>query len=187
MAVFISLLRGINVGGHNCIKMDALRELYRSLRFEGAQTYVQSGNVVFRSRKKDAAKVARQIQEAIEKKFKCRPEIMVRTLDQMRSVIARNPFARRQDVEPAKLLVSFLLAEPKPGAEKEIEKQNFSPEEIHVSGQEVYIYFPNGIGKSKLPWSRLDKFLGTSGTGRNWNSVTKLLEMAEEIERVAKR
>jgi uncharacterized protein (DUF1697 family) len=182
MIVLISMLRGINVGGHNIIKMDALRELFASLKFANPQTYVQSGNVIFQSAEHDLEKVAGRIQKGIEKKFACRPEIIVRTADELRTVIKKNPFAKRTGIEPAKLLVSFLQAKPSKARREELIKQKFSPEELHLAEQELYIYFPNGIGQSKLPWSRLDKILGTSGTGRNWNSVSKMLKMAEAQE-----
>ena len=176
------MLRGINVGGHNIIKMDALRALYSSLKFGNPQTYVQSGNVVFQSGDHDSEAVVNRIQNGIEKKFGCRPEIIVRTAHELRRVIKKNPFAKREGIEPAKLLVSFLRTKPTKSARKELLKQKFSPEELHVGEQELYIYFPNGMGQTKLPWSRLDKILGTAGTGRNWNSVNKLLEMAEAQE-----
>ena len=79
MPVYISMLRGVNVGGHNVIKMDALRELYTSLKLENPQSYVQSGNVVFRAKKSDEAALSRTIQSAIEKTFGFRPEIILRS------------------------------------------------------------------------------------------------------------
>ncbi len=186
MPVIISMLRGINVGGHNIIKMDALRELYASLKFENPQTYVQSGNVVFGSSDSHLDKIAKRIQQAIEKKFKCSPEIILRTADDLRAVIKKNPFAKRPNIDPAKLLVSFLASDPGNQARETLRQQKFAPEEMHIATRELYIYFPNGMGKSKLPWSRLDKILQTPATGRNWNSVNKMLEMAEAMERAPK-
>ncbi len=186
MPVIISMLRGINVGGHNIIKMDALRELYASLEFEDPQTYVQSGNVIFRSSQANLGKIAKRIQEAIEKTFKCRPEIILRTADDLRTVIKKNPFAKRPNIEPARLLVSFLASDPGDQARETLRRQKFSPEEMHIATRELYIYFPNGMGKSKLPWSSLDKILHTPATGRNWNSVNKMLEIAEAMESAPK-
>ena len=108
--------------------------------------------------------------------------MIVRTAAELRSVIAKNPFVERANIEPNKLLVTFLASDPGKEARENLRKQNFAPEELHVADRELYIYFPNGIGKSKLPWSRLDKILQTPGTGRNWNSVTKMLEIAEKLE-----
>jgi len=182
MPVLISMLRAVNVGGHSQIKMEALRALYASLKFENPQTYEQSGNVIFKTNERDLALIAKRIQQSIEKKFACRPEVILRTAAELRSVIAKNPFAERANIEPNKLLVTFLASDPGKEARETLRKQKFAPEELHVADRELYIYFPNGIGKSKLPWSRLDKILQTPGTGRNWNSVTKMLEIAEKLE-----
>ena len=182
MPVLISMLRAVNVGGHSKIKMDALRALYASLKFEHPQTYVQSGNVIFKTKDRDLVLIAKRIQQSIEKKFACCPEVILRTTAELRSVVAKNPFAERKNIEPNKLLVTFLAADPGKEAREGLRKQNFEPEELAIADRELYIYFPNGMGKSKLPWGRIDKILQTPGTGRNWNSVTKILEMAEKLE-----
>lgn len=182
MAVVISLLRGINVGGNHQIKMDALRELYASLKLKDIQTYVQSGNVVFRASDKDLAKLPRRIEDALEKKYGFRPDVIHRTASEMKDTVARNPFAGRGDIEPGKLLVLFLADRLSKEARAKVLELKIGPEEMHVSDQEVYIYFPEGMGRSKFPFTAFGKALQTSSTGRNWNSVTKLLEMAEKLE-----
>src|SRR5271166_158926 len=111
MTVVISMLRGVNVGGHNKIKMDALRDLYKSLGLRDAQTYVQSGNVAFKTDAEGLASLAKRIEDAIERKFGFRPGVTLRTAADLRDVIARNPFAKRRDVDPGKLIVTFLAAE----------------------------------------------------------------------------
>ena len=181
MPVIISMLRGVNLGPHNRIKMDALRALYSSLKLENPRTYVQSGNVIFRTKEKDPTLIAGKIQKALEKKLACRTEVILRTTDELRKTVAANPFAGR-DLEPGKILVTFLAAEPGREAEKALETFKKYPEDLHLKGRELYIYFPNGAGRSKLPWSRVEKFLKVSGTARNWNSVTNMLKMAEEME-----
>jgi uncharacterized protein (DUF1697 family) len=181
MPVLISMLRGVNVGGHNKIKMDALRALYESLKFEDPRTYVQSGNVIFRTKEKNSAALAKKIQSAIEGKFGFRPEVILRTTDEMRSAIATSPFAGR-NLEPGKTLVTFLARDPGTGASETLRSLKDFPEELHLLGRELYIYFPNGAGKTKLPWSKVEKLFNTTGTARNWNSVTKMLAMAEEME-----
>src|SRR5450755_137010 len=112
MTAMICLLRGVNVGGHNQIKMDALRTLCESLKLGNAQTYIQSGNVVFQSSERDPDKLAARIGGAIEKKHGFRPDVVLRTASEMRAVIARNPFSRRNGIEPNKLAVMFLSSEP---------------------------------------------------------------------------
>ena len=182
MAVIISMLRGVNVGGHNKIKMDALRALYASLKLRDAQTYVQSGNVIFRTDERDVSRLTKRIEDGIERKFGFRPNVILRTAAEMRDVIARNPFAKRRGIEPSKLLVSFLASDPGEEAQEKVRQMKCDPEELRIEGRELYIYFPNGIGRSKLPWAGLGKMLKTAGTGRNWNSVRKMLEMAEGME-----
>ena len=181
MPVYISMLRGVNVGGHNLIKMDALRELYTSLKLENPQSYVQSGNVVFRTKKTDETALARAIQSAIEKTFGFRPEIILRSSAELRNVIAANPFAQRAGIEPNKLNVGFLLTKPSPETSKKLETLTNKPEELHLVGRELYIYFPDGMGRSKLP-PLLDRLLKIPTTVRNWNSVTKLAEIANRLE-----
>ena len=182
MPVLISMLRGINLGSHNRIKMDDLRGVYKSLKLEDPRTYVQSGNVIFRTKEKNLATLANKIQDAIEKKCKCRPNVILRTTDELKKAIAATPFADRPHLEPGKILVTFLAAEPPQEAAKNLATYKDYPEELHLKGRELYIYFPNGAGKSKLPWSSVERLLKVTGTARNWNSVTKMLAMAEEME-----
>jgi uncharacterized protein (DUF1697 family) len=182
MPVLISMLRGVNVGPHNRIKMDKLRAVYESLQFENPRTYVQSGNVVFRSKQRSTPQLAKKIQAAIQKQCSCNPVVILRTTQEMRAAIAASPFAKGRQLEPGKILVTFLDAEPPAGAHATIQGLKQYPEELHLKGRELYIYFPNGAGKTKLPWSAVEKLLKVNGTARNWNSVTNLLKMAEEME-----
>jgi uncharacterized protein (DUF1697 family) len=182
MAVMVSMLRGVNVGGHNMIKMEALRALYASLGIRDAQTYVQSGNVVFRTRERDLGQLARRIENAIKRRFGFRPEVILRTPSDLRAVIRRNPFASPPDLDPRKLLVTFLASDPGPEARDRMLKINAGPEELRIEGRELTIYYPNGMGRAKLSPALIEKTLETSGTARNWNTVRKLLEIAEKLE-----
>src|SRR5437870_4010669 len=116
MPVIVSMLRAVNVGGHNKIKMDALRALYDSLKLRDPQSYVQSGNVVFRTGERDMARLAKRIEDAIERTFEFRPRVILRTTAELRETIARNPFAKRDEIHPGKLLVMFLASQPSPEA-----------------------------------------------------------------------
>jgi len=182
MPAIVCLLRGVNLGGHNLIKMDDLRALCASLKCRNPQTYVQSGNVVFESGEKNQVTLSRKIAAAIERKCGFRPSVILRTAAELRGVVQRNPFAGRSGIEPGKLLVTFLAEKPARAAAAALKKRAISPEELHLIGSEIYVYFPNGAGRSRLNWSSLDKTLQTTGTARNWNTVTKLLAMAEAIE-----
>ena len=182
MPVLISMLRGVNVGAHNRIKMDALRAIYEALGLKDPRTYVQSGNVIFRTKEKSTRKLAIKIQDAIEKSFKFRPAVIVRTLDELREAIAATPFDARRNLHPGKVLVTFLEDVPQAEAAAKLATLKSYPEEIHLLGRELYIYFPDGAGKSKLPWSQVEKLLKVNGTARNWNSVRAMLEIAEKLE-----
>ena len=182
MPVAISMLRGINVGGHNSLKMESLRAMYESLGLRDAQTYVQSGNVVFRTTARDLAPLAKRIEGKIEQTFGFRPGVIIRSSSDLREVIRRNPFATRQGIEPGKLLITFLAAVPSPEAREKMLGIQADPEEMHIEGREVYAYYPNGMGRAKLSPALIERTLKTAGTGRNWNTVTKLLEMAEKLE-----
>jgi uncharacterized protein (DUF1697 family) len=182
MAVIICMLRGVNVGGHNKIKMDALKALCVSLKLKDPQTFIQSGNVIFRTEEKDLANVAKRIGDAIQKKIGFRPDVILRTAAELRDAIARNPFAKRTGIEPNRFLVTFLAADPGKEALKKALAIETAPEELHILGREAYIYFHNGMARPKMSWPKIERALGTSGTGRNWNSVTKMLEMAEKLE-----
>jgi uncharacterized protein (DUF1697 family) len=182
MPVIILMLRGVNVGGHNVFKMDALRTLYESLGFRNVESYVQSGNVVFSSEAQSLAALAKQIGDGIEKRFGFRPDLILRTPSDLKSVIARNPFARRQDLDPRKLHVMFLADNPQKEALQQIAELKTDPEELRISGRELYMYFHNGMGRSGLSLNKIEKILSTPGTARNWNTVEKLLEMARRLE-----
>jgi uncharacterized protein (DUF1697 family) len=162
--------------------MEALRACCESLKLRNPQTYVQSGNVVFKTSQSNLDKLAKQIETAIEKNFGFHSAVILRTTSEMRDIVAKNPFAKRRDIEPGKLLVNFLASHPNAEGREKVRTIKTDPEEMHLIGRELYIYFPNGMGRTKLPWATLDRVLKTSATGRNWNSVTKLLAMAEEME-----
>jgi uncharacterized protein (DUF1697 family) len=182
MAVVIALLRGVNVGGHNKIKMEALRALFESLKLRDPHTYIQSGNVVFRTKERDLGILTQRIENGIERTFGFRAAVILRTTSDLRDVILRNPFATRRGIDPHKLLVTFLASDPDADARSQVLKIKIESEELKIDGREAYIYFPNGIARSKLSWATIAKTLKTSGTARNWNSVTKLLEIAESLE-----
>lgn len=181
MPVIVSMLRGVNVGGHHLIRMDPLRELYRSLDLQDPQTLLQSGNVVFRTTQRNLPALAARIETAIEEAVGFRPLVILRTAPALRDVVKQNPFAERTNVEPAKLAVLFLAGEPSAEAYARVRGLKTDPEELRIA-REVYVHYPNGMGRSKLTAAVIEKALGVAATGRNWNTVTKLVELAEQLE-----
>ena len=181
MNSWIALLRGVNVTGRNMISMELLRDICVTLKLRNPRTYIQSGNVVFGSPETDPAKLAARLGSAIEKRCGFRPSVMLRTADEMRDVVMRNPYAARQNIDPGKFAVFFMASQPHPEVSNKVMAINVGGEEIRVDGRELYIYFPDGQGKSKLP-PILERTLKMPATARNWNTVNKLLAMAEEAD-----
>jgi uncharacterized protein (DUF1697 family) len=176
--VVIALLRGVNVGGHNRIKMEVLKSLCEGLGLCDIRTYIQSGNIVFSTSDKSLAKVAGRIEDSIEKEAGFRPSVILRTASELHGVVARNPFADREDVAPNKLYVTFLASEPTTEARDKVLAFKADPEELRIVGRELYIFFPDGMGRTKLPLPAIERALKVPATARNWNTVTKLVEMA---------
>ena len=177
MPVIISIL-----GPHRRLQMESLRAVYQSLKLHDCQTFVQSGNVIFRTEERDLVQLARGIENAIERKFGFHSDVILRTAAEMRDVIARNPFAERPGLDPKRFLVTFLTADPGKDARARLLELKTEPDELRANGRELYVYYPNGVGRPKLSWTAIEKVLKVSGTARNWNSITKMLAMAEKLE-----
>jgi uncharacterized protein (DUF1697 family) len=178
----IAMLRAVNVAGHQKIGMEALKTLCSAMGWKDVKTYIQSGNIVFREVGKTPEKLARKLEDGIEAEFGFRPAVLVRTAAEMRKVIANNPFAQRDEVQPNKLLVVFMSSAPTQKTVDQVLALPCDPEEIHILGREIYIYYPEGMARPKIPLARLERILQCSSTGRNWNTVNKLLAMAEALE-----
>jgi uncharacterized protein (DUF1697 family) len=176
------MLRAVNLGKHHRLKMDDLRAMCESLKLRDVQTYLQSGNVVFRAQAHDPTVLTRRLEKEIGRTFGFHSDVITRTVPEMRQVVARNPFAKRRDIDPSRLLVTFLATDPGDEARARVRTIETDPEELHIDGRELYVYFPNGMGRSKLPFSAIEKAVKTSGTARNWNTVTRLLEIAERLD-----
>ncbi len=127
-------------------------------------------------------RIASKIENAIEQGFGFRPDVILRTSNELNDVIQRNPFAAQKDVDPSKLLVNFLASDPAPDVREKLLAIQTSPDVMYPIGRELFIYFANGMGNSKLPTARISKVVGTPMTGRNWTSVLKLAEMASPLE-----
>lgn len=182
MTVFVSMLRGVNLGPHRRLKMDELCSVYESLKLRDVQSFLQSGNVLFRTDAKDEDALKNRLEKSIQQRFGFSSDVILRTTAELKNVIAKNPFAKRRDIEPAKLLVTFLATDPGEAARKQVREIKTAPEDLRIQGREIYTYYPNGMARPKVPWAAIERIIKTSGTGRNWNTVTKLLELAEKLE-----
>jgi uncharacterized protein (DUF1697 family) len=181
--VAVSLLRGVNLGPNRRMRMEALRAVYEALGLRNVQTLLQSGNVLFCCAERGYAKLGARIEDAVEQEFGFRAAAVQRTASELRDVVARNPFAGRAGIDPSKLLVDFLGSVPDPEAQARLTALRVEPDEICIVGNELYIYFPNGMARPKLTAAQLDRALGKlPATGRNWNTVAKLTELAARME-----
>ena len=176
---YISLLRGINVSGKNTIKMVELKSLYESLGFTDIITYIQSGNVVFNSNKKDKAKLEETIEDAIEAEYKFRVPVNIRSKDEFKNIIAKNPFGTIDPVKDGtKFLVTFLYSKPALKLIAELQNYVVKPEQLVAESKQLYLYCPNGYGKSKLSNTFIERKLGVKATTRNWKSVCNLYDLS---------
>ena len=181
MPVFLAFLRGINVGGKKTIAMGKLKALLEELGFEGVKTHLNSGNVVFAAKEKNANKLTKTIESAVGKEFGFAPVIVLRNSAELKAILAKNPFPKMEKSDPSHLLVMTLAGKPNAGAKSKLADAYQGDEEIHIAGENVYLTYPNGIGRSKLTNTLLEKHLGVAGTARNWNTLTKLLAIAESL------
>ena len=164
MPVHVALLRGINVGAHKRMSMEALRKVFTDLSLDDVQTHLQSGNVVFRSKKGDNSKLSKRIEAAIEQAFGFHSDVILRSETELRQAIGANPFADRSDLDPSRLLVLFLDGRLSTVEIEAVRALNVPPDEARPLETEIYVYYPNGMGRSKLD-AALGKVLKTKGTG----------------------
>ena len=181
MKTYISILRGINVGGNRILKMDDLRQMYADLGFVGSQTYIQSGNVVFRYRKVNPTELESEITRKILVKFNLDVPVIVKEESELKTIAANNPFISEMRYGIDHLHVTFLSANPDPDKFDKIKNENFYPVEFRLLGSAIYLYCPEGYSKSKLTNGYLESRLRLKATTRNWRTLTKLVGMAEKI------
>lgn len=174
----VAFLRGINVGGNKKLSMGELREFLTELGFTRVQTLLQSGNVVFDAEDRSPQELEIFLAEEVEQRFALTTEFIVRTPEEIASVVARNPFPDEAIQDPGHMLVLFMKTEPLAKDIEALQASIVGREVVHADGKHVYAIFPDGIGDSKLT-SQLDRKLGKTWTGRNWNTVSKLAEMTK--------
>jgi uncharacterized protein (DUF1697 family) len=181
MQTFIAILRGINVSGQKKILMADLKILFEDLQFCEVQTYIQSGNVVFKTATKlSDIKLADKIEKAISKKYNFEVPVITRTKEEIEKLIAINPFSKKKNIDLKKLHVTFLSALPKKENVASINKTDFSPDQFNIEGKEIYLHIPESYGETKLSNTFFEKKLKVTATTRNWNTVNKLLEMTSQ-------
>ena len=181
MNTYISLLRGINITGNKIVRMADLKALYESLGFSDVTTYIQSGNVIFGSRSNDPDAVAEKIMAGVKKKFGFDVTILIRRPDEMKSIIRKNPFIGRKNLNEQGLYVTFLQHKPSPELVKALAPLAAKTrDQFEIPGTEIYLHCFTGYGKTLLNNSFFEKYLKVRASTRNWRVVNELLRMTTE-------
>jgi uncharacterized protein (DUF1697 family) len=179
MTSYVALLRAVNVAGKS-LAMSALRDYAAALGLADPRTLLQSGNLIFRSSGKKPAELEKLLEREAEKRLGVTTDFLVRSGKELTSIIANNPFPAAARRDPARLLVMFLKDEPPTDAVAALRKAIVGREKIEADARQLYIVYPDGIGRSKLTTSLIEKRIATRGTGRKWNTLVKLAAAAAE-------
>jgi uncharacterized protein (DUF1697 family) len=177
MKTYIALFRGINVGGRNMLPMKELKPMLERNGCLDVQTYIQSGNVVFRSAMSDVARLSKRLTTAISKSHGFEPHVLMLTRAELERAAAANPFPEAGE-HPQSLHLFFLAERPKKPDLKACEGLKIQSERFELKGSVLYLHTPDGFGTSKLA-AHAEKFLGVPATARNWRTVVTLLEMTK--------
>jgi len=171
---YIALLRGINVGGAKLVAMSDLRDLCGGLGFEGATTLLQSGNLLFRCKPVAAARLERQLERGIAGEIGVECNVVVRSAKEWQQLVDANPFREEARRDPGHLLAMVLKQPPDAKAVKKLQEGIPGREIVSAGTRHLYIVYPDGVGRSKLTHTFIEKLLGTRGTARNWNTVLRV-------------
>jgi len=174
--IYIGLFRGINVGGKNILPMRELVSILKEIGYENIRTYIQSGNVVFSSKKIIGPKAADEISREIERKIGFSPKVVILSAKQLQSSINNNPFPT---IDGKALHFFFLESLPESPDIERLKLLKAKSEKFALEGKVFYLHAPEGVGRSKLA-AAVEKSIGLPLTARNWNTVNKLSKMVEE-------
>jgi uncharacterized protein (DUF1697 family) len=177
---WIALFRGINVGGHGILPMKKLVALLEGLGCRNVATYIQSGNAVFQSAEADAGKLTKRIEAAVKAGCGFEPRVLVLSAGELQKAARANPFPQAREA-PQFVHLMFLAEAPQGPNVAALKQAKTSSENFALKGKVFYLYTPDGAGNSRLA-GRAEHWLGVAATGRNWNTVTKLIEMAKAAE-----
>ncbi len=179
MSMYVALLRAVNVGGRKKVAMGSLREMCEEAGLAGARTLLQSGNLVFDSDLRSTDDLERLLEAEAQRRLGLATRFFVRTADEWASVVVDNPFPEEAERDPSHLLVLALSTSPASEDIEALRAAIVGREVVAARGRQVYAFYPDGIGRSKLTNAVLERALGGPCTGRNWNTVRKLLDMVE--------
>ena len=180
MHTHLALLRGINVSGHNMIKMDVLKSTLEDMGFQNVQTYIQSGNVFIDSDEESQAKIAFIIKQEIYRVFGYDVPIIVISKADLQACFTNCNFLKENDFDTKKLYVAFVSKELKSDNINDLKMSQIKPDEVQIDKTRIFIKYHIGAGKTRLDQKYIEKKLNLTATIRNWNTVSQLLKMYEE-------
>lgn len=160
--------------------MERLRESFETLGFEQVQTYIQSGNVVFKAGKSSADALCQKVEKKLKEDFGFPVVVVMRTQHELATTIAKNPFLKERGIDVAKLHVTFLSEYPQDPAMKRLEALTPGSDRSFHIGTEIYWYLPNGVSQSVLMKAPVDRILAVSTTTRNWRTTNAILQMCRD-------
>jgi uncharacterized protein (DUF1697 family) len=180
MTTHLALLRGINVSGHNMMKMEALKTMLENIGFTNVRTYLQSGNVFVDTEEESASKVGFMIKQEIFKVFGHEVPTIVITKEDLELCFKNSPYLKEKDIDTKKLYVAFVSTALKSENINDLKISQFKPDEASIDGNRIFIKYDIGAGKTRLEGKYIEKKLNVIVTMRNWNTVTNLLKMYSE-------
>ena len=180
MTTHLALLRGINVSGHNMMKMEALKTMLENIGFQNVRTYLQSGNVFVDTEEESASKVGFMIKQEIFKVFGHEVPTIVITKEDLELCFKNNPYLKEKEVDTKKLYVAFVSTILKSENINDLKISQFKPDEASIDTNRIFIKYAIGAGKTRLEGKYIEKKLNVIVTMRNWNTVTNLLAMYNE-------
>jgi uncharacterized protein (DUF1697 family) len=180
MNKYIAILRGINVSGHNIIKMKDLQAMFAGIGFKNVATYIQSGNVVFESKPAANSQLAGRISTEISASFAYSVPVIVITAVELKTVAGNNPFIIQRSEDESKLHVTFLAGEPGTELKNSIHRDEYIPEKFSFGHHAVYLFCPNGYGNARLNNNFFEKRLKVQATTRNWKTILALAALTEK-------
>lgn len=182
MTTHLALLRGINVSGHNMIKMEELKTILSNVGFQNVETYIQTGNVFLDSEEENGAAVGFQIKQEIFKALGLEVPVVVISKKDLEDCLSNNPFLKERDADLKKLYVAFVSKTLKKENINDLKISQFKPDEASIDESRIYIKYAVGAGKTRFDQKYIEKKLNVTATIRNWNTITTLLEMYRERE-----
>lgn len=180
MTTHLALLRGINVSGHNMMKMDALQKMLENMGFINVKTYIQTGNVFVTSEEESPAAVGFKIKQEIFKTFGHDVPVVVINKEDLIACQENNPFLKENNVDTKKLYVAFVSMELHKDRIHDLKMSQVKPDEVHIDSNKIFIKYTVSAGKTRLDQKYIEKKLNLTATIRNWNTVTHLLKMYNE-------